>query len=109
VEAQSILKQLMVAYQELYELSIVHRDLKLANVFVRKGVIILADFGFAIKSEMCNQHFEYNVGSPYYMPPETLKFNTYSFKSDIWSMGVIAYEMVYGKLPWKEKVESLLF
>ena len=49
-EAQSILKQLMNAYRELYELSIVHRDLKLANVFVRKGVIKLADFGFAINS-----------------------------------------------------------
>jgi serine/threonine protein kinase len=59
----------MAAYRELYELAIVHRDLKLANVFVRKGVIILADFGFAISSEMCNRNFDYNVGSPYYMPP----------------------------------------
>lgn len=50
VEAQSILRQLMNAYRELYELGIVHRDLKLANVFVKQGIIKLADFGFAINS-----------------------------------------------------------
>jgi serine/threonine protein kinase len=35
------------------------------------------------------------------MPPEALKYNKYSFKSDIWALGIIAYEMVYGKLPWR--------
>jgi len=59
----------MNSYRELYELSVVHRDLKLANVFVRKGIIKLADFGFAISSEKCQEKFDYNVGSPYYMPP----------------------------------------
>jgi SNF-related kinase len=38
-----------------------------------------------------------------------LKWNRYSFHSDIWALGVMAYEMVYGKLPWKEKVESMLY
>jgi len=53
----------------LYELGIVHRDLKLANIFIKKGVIKLADFGFAISNEKCQTKFDYNVGSPYYMPP----------------------------------------
>lgn len=99
----------MNAYRELYDLGIVHRDLKLANVFVRKGIVKLADFGFAIDYEKCQEKFDYNVGSPYYMPPEALKYNRYSFKSDVWSFGIIAYEMVYGHLPWKEKIESVLF
>lgn len=43
------------------------------------------------------------------MPPESLKYNKYSYKSDVWSMGILAYEMIYGKLPWKEKVESILY
>jgi len=85
-------------------MSIVHRDLKLANIFIRKGVVKLADFGFAIHSDRCLEKFDYNVGSPYYMPPESLKFNRYSYKSDVWSIGIIAYEMIYGHLPWKEKV-----
>lgn len=43
------------------------------------------------------------------MPPESLKFNRYSFKSDVWSMGIIAFELLYGKLPWKDKNEHILF
>ena len=73
-------------------------------MFIRMGVVKLADFGFAIAADQCQEKFDYNVGSPYYMPPEALRYNRYSFKSDIWSLGVIAYEMIYGKLPWKEKV-----
>lgn len=48
MEAQSIMKQLLNGYSELYNLGIVHRDLKLANIFIKKGVVKLADFGFAI-------------------------------------------------------------
>jgi serine/threonine protein kinase len=53
----------------LYKLKIVHRDLKLANIFVQKGKCILADFGFAIDADRCRDKFDYNVGSPFYMPP----------------------------------------
>ena len=35
------------------------------------------------------------------MPPESLKYNKYSFKSEVWAMGVIAYELVYGHVPWQ--------
>jgi len=53
--------------------------------------------------------FTYNAGSPKYMPPESLKFNRYSVKSDIWGMGVIAYELVYGHSPWKSLDEAKLY
>lgn len=49
------------------------------------------------------------MGSPKYMPPETLKFNRYSFKSDLWAIGVMAYELVYGGAPWKSNVDSKLY
>lgn len=52
---------------------------------------------------------EYNVGSPYYMAPEALKYNRYSYKSDVWGLGVIAYHLVFGRVPWREKNDSLLF
>lgn len=98
------MKQLVQAYLELHCIGIVHRDLKLANVLIKEGRIKLADFGFSISIEKCQEKCNYNVGSPYYMPPETLKYNVYSFKSDIWALGIIAYEMVYGHLPWKDKI-----
>eukprot|EP00919_Chromeraceae_sp_WS-2016_P057332 GHVR01135892.1.p1 GENE.GHVR01135892.1~~GHVR01135892.1.p1 ORF type:complete len:104 (+),score=2.59 GHVR01135892.1:1691-2002(+) len=103
------MKQLLKGYAELYRLKVVHRDLKLANIFIKNGVVKLADFGFAINASNCNEKFDYNVGSPYYMPPESLKFNRYSYKSDVWSMGIIAFELAYGKLPWKDKNDSILF
>ena len=43
------------------------------------------------------------------MPPEALKDNKYSVKSDIWALGVIAYELVFGVQPWKNPVDKLLF
>ena len=43
------------------------------------------------------------------MAPETLKYNKYSIKGDIWSMGVIAYEIIYGKPPYKDKMDSKLY
>lgn len=69
VEAQSIMKQMLNGYKELYNLRLVHRDLKLANLFITKGQVKIADFGFTISEQQCNIKMEYNVGSPYYMPP----------------------------------------
>jgi serine/threonine protein kinase len=50
----------------------------------------------------------FNVGSPIYMPPEALNDNKYSFKSDVWAIGVIYYELLTGRTPWKAKTEKEL-
>lgn len=49
------------------------------------------------------------MGSPYYMAPEALRDNVYSGKSDIWSIGVIAYELVVGSQPWRNPVDKILY
>jgi len=69
VEAQSIMKQMLNGYKQIYNLRLVHRDLKPANLFITKGQVKIADFGFTISEQKCSKKFEYNVGSPYYMPP----------------------------------------
>jgi serine/threonine protein kinase len=56
-----------------------------------------------MKTSDSKKYSSYNVGSPIYMPPEALNDNKYSFKSDIWALGVIFYEMLTGKTPWKAK------
>ncbi len=43
--------------------------MKLSNLFISKGKVKIADFGFAITESKCNYNFGYNVGSPIYMPP----------------------------------------
>ena len=50
----------------------------------------------------------YNVGTPLYMSPESLISNTYSFKSDIWSLGIVLYEMIVGKTPFISATEDKL-
>lgn len=60
---------------------------------------------------LCSSSFEkekYNVGSPLYMSPEALKKNIYSIKNDIWSIGIIVYELLHGETPWECKTESEL-
>ena len=103
------MKQMILGYRELYSLGLIHRDLKLSNLFITNGRVKLADFGFAISESKCNTSFTYNAGSPKYMSPESLRFNRYSFKSDVWAMGIMAYELVYGQAPWKDKDDHKLY
>lgn len=84
---------------ELYKHNIIHRDLKPQNILVSNNKILkISDFGFAksyIKEELSNTM----CGSPLYMAPEILKYESYSEKADLWSIGVIMYELIYKKTP----------
>lgn len=71
--------------------NIIHRDLKPANILVAEGLLKIADFGFAIKVADAHKSNRYNVGSPLYMAPESLKRNQYTLQTDIWALGVIFY------------------
>lgn len=102
-EAIGILKQIINGYRNMYKFGIVHRDLKPANIFFVNDTIKIADFGFAIKNSDLKKCSNYNVGSPVYMPLEALNENNYSTKSDVWAIGIIFYEMLTGKTPWKAK------
>ena len=99
----NIVKSLLEGYQNLVDHRVIHRDLKPANILLKNNKIKIADFGFAMKSTDSKKYSSYNVGSPIYMPPEALNDNKYSFKSDIWAIGVIFYELLTGKTPWKAK------
>jgi serine/threonine-protein kinase ULK/ATG1 len=100
------LKQIVDGYSEISSNRIIHRDLKPANILLKNHKIKIADFGFAMKSSDSKKYSSYNVGSPIYMPPEALNENKYSFKSDVWAIGVIYYELLTGRTPWKAKTEK---
>lgn len=68
---------------------------------VEGGVHKVADFGFAKKVDTTGrQLITDNVGTPLYMAPQLLLNQPYTAKSDIWSIGFMFYEMLFGKTPW---------
>ena len=91
---------------------IIHRDLKPANILIGEGnQMKICDFGFGRFVQDVNQEavMTYNVGSPLYLAPEVYKREEYNYKCDIWSLGIIFYEMLFGKTPWHGKSAPDLF
>ena len=93
-------KQLADGLQYLLENNIIHRDLKPQNILVTDELDIkITDFGFARKFDK-NVLFNTLCGSPMYMAPEIINKQDYSIKSDLWSVGVIIYQMFFGRVPF---------
>ena len=81
-----------------------HRDLKPENIFFNDGKVKLIDFGCACEFEEGDKYvLTEPVGTKEYMSPEMLQRRNYNSKSDIWSFGIILYEVLYGKFPWEGK------
>lgn len=104
-EAQSLLQQLTSALKVLWDNNLIHRDLKPQNLLLQhdtdgKVILKIADFGFARYVEPTDLA-ETLCGSPLYMAPEILRYEKYDSKADLWSVGAIAYEMVFGSPPYK--------
>jgi len=81
----------------LHNNHIIHRDLKPHNILLKNGRALIGDFGFARKDyDMCSTI----CGSPLYMAPEILLMKSYNLSCDIWSLGVIFYELICKKHPY---------
>ena len=104
--ALKIMKQVIEAYKYIMGKNIIHRDLKPANIMRFGSVWKIGDFGFAT---YCTEDFildKTNLGTPLYMPPESLFYSKYSAKTDIFSLGVIFYEMLTGTTPWPSRTKK---
>jgi len=108
-EGRVIMKQILSATKHMNDLGITHRDMKPANILLEKKkelTVKIADFGVAVrKIEGMNTY----TGSPMYFAPEVLrlksrpkssKLKTYCCSSDMWSVGVIMFNLLCARNPW---------
>lgn len=101
LEALDIIVQVLSGYLHLSQKGFIHRDLKPANILFKEGIYMIGDFGFAVLAgKIKSTNNEYNVGSPLYMAPEALEDSKYNFSTDMWSIGILLYEMLKGTTPW---------
>ncbi|EAR99151.2 Serine/Threonine kinase domain protein (macronuclear) [Tetrahymena thermophila SB210] len=100
-QAVKIITDILRGLQELAKHGIIHRDLKPANILIsKKDVFKITDFGFARMVEKTDYLMTSLVGTPLYMSPQILKRQMYTSKCDVWSIGLIFYELIYGQTPW---------
>jgi len=99
--SREYMRQIADALQYLKTRNIIHRDLKPQNILLSEDLrtVKLTDFNFA-RELYDNDLAQTLCGSPLYMAPEIIERHEYSVKSDLWSVGMILYEMIYGKSPY---------
>ncbi|CAG9325960.1 unnamed protein product [Blepharisma stoltei] len=87
--------QICLAMKHVHDRKILHRDIKGQNIFLMKerNMIKLGDFGIAKVLNHTIDKARTQVGTPYYLSPEIIENRPYSFKSDVWSIGVLLYEL----------------
>ncbi|KAL0616938.1 Serine/threonine-protein kinase PLK1 [Plecturocebus cupreus] len=101
-EARYYLRQIVLGCQYLHRNRVIHRDLKLGNLFLNEDLEVkIGDFGLATKVEYDGERKKTLCGTPNYIAPEVLSKKGHSFEVDVWSIGCIMYTLLVGKPPFE--------
>ena len=110
-EVRRIMIQLNDAFAQMQKHKIVHRDLKVQNVFIKYTTrpefdVKLGDYGFS--KELSDDITATKLGTPITMAPEILMNRAYTSKADLWSIGIIIYHLLFKDLPFKGRNEVMI-
>jgi len=84
----------------IHDKKLIHRDIKSGNVLITmKGEVKVADFGVSAQLSSIHSKRDTMIGAPFWIAPEVIKEEPYSFKADVWSLGISIIEMAEGKPP----------
>ena len=93
--------QLCMALDHVHSKKVLHRDIKAQNVFLtRGGMIKLGDFGISRVLVSTLEQASTAVGTPFYLSPEIARGRKYNAKTDVWSLGVLLYELLTFRHPF---------
>lgn len=104
-KATHFLKQIINGFKGLHERNIIHRDFKADNVLLRAGQLKIADLGFAKMLSGENSVTNTCLGTPLTMAPEIYDGIEYGMKADLWSLGIVYYQMIFGRYPYNGNSE----
>jgi len=118
-ESVQVIRTLSDALRHIHAQNVVHRDIKPANVMLLRGAFVdgklreggvkLMDFGIAVGKVLTRLTMTgARVGTPIYMAPEQAKGNRVDARSDVYSLGLLAYEMVSGQTAFKGSYEAVV-
>ena len=114
-EIKEILLQLNNVFQKMIRYNISHRDIKLNNILVKyldkektKYRVLLSDYGISNQLYSMTQKFSTHAGSQLIMAPEILDDEEYNNKCDLWSLGIIIFQLFTKKFPYNGTVEKAI-